>query len=63
MATKRALRGRVVTRVAVTMTLHLLAMHGRPLRNGLQCMSICWDCRPGAMGAITAAADQDCRYR
>ena len=33
---ERALRGRVVTRVAVTMSLHFLAVNGRP-RTVLQC--------------------------
>ena len=58
-----ALRGRVVTRVAVTMTLHLLAVPGRPPRIGLQCTSICGDCRPGVKGAFISVQRKLCRHR
>ncbi len=53
---KRALRDRAVTRVAVTITLHLLAMNGRPPHRSLECMSICGDCKPGVMGAFITAS-------
>ena len=52
---KRALRDRVVTIVAVTMTLHLLAMNGRPPHRGLEATSICGDCMSGVMGALITA--------